>query len=137
MSVGRRPAATPRHCPQQRRKRHPTTRRHVHRVPSLREPANAAWQALSVLAFNLSRAFQADTLRSRAEHQPQAPRPARAYPTGSGRLTSRFESIHTLRFKLLGRAAVLLRPAGKTTLHLGHSTAVAGHFLAVANAIRA
>ena len=33
-----------------------------HCVPSMREPANAAWQALSVLAFNLSRAFQADTL---------------------------------------------------------------------------
>ncbi len=94
-------------------------------VPSLREPANAAWQALSVLAFNLSRAFQADTLA-----------PVRN-TNRKRRARRRFESIHTLRFKLLGRAAVLLRPAGKTTLHLGHSTAVADHFLAVANAIRA
>ena len=94
-------------------------------VPSLREPANAAWQALSVLAFNLARAFQADTL-------------APARNTDRKRRTRRrFESIHTLRFKLLGRAAVLLRPAGKTTLHLGRSTTVADHFFAVAHAIRA
>ncbi len=30
-----------------------------------------------------------------------------------------------------------LKPAGKTTLHLGDSPAVANHFLAIANAIRA
>ena len=96
-----------------------------HCVPSMREPANAAWQALSVLAFNLSRAFQADTLA-----------PVRN-TNRKRRARRRFESIHTLRFKLLGRAAVLLRPAGRPTLHLGHSPAVAGHFLAVANAIRA
>ncbi len=94
-------------------------------VPSLSEPANAAWQMLSVLAFNLSRAFQAQTL-------------APVRKTNRKRRTSRrFESIHTMRFKLLGRAAVLLRPAGKTTLHLGASPAVAARFLAITNAIRA
>ena len=94
-------------------------------VPSLRQHANAAWQVLSVLAFNLSRGFQADAL-------------APARNTSCNRRTRhRFESIHTLRFKLLGRAAVLLRPAGKATLHLGRSNAVASHFLAVAQAIRA
>ena len=94
-------------------------------VPSLQQHANAAWQMLSVLAFNLSRAFQAETLA-----------PAR-YTNRKRRTRRRFESIHTLRFKLLGRAAVLLRPAGKTTLHLGASPAVANHFLAIANALRA
>ena len=92
------------------------------------QPARAgkrAWQALGVLAFNLARAFQADTL-------------APARNTNRKRRTRRrFETIHTLRFKLLGRAAVLLRPAGKATLQLGRSNAVASHFLAVANAIRA
>ena len=94
-------------------------------VPSLKQHANAAWQVLSVLAFNLSRGFQADALA-----------PARN-TSRKRRTLHRFESIHTLRFKLLGRAAVLLRPAGKTTLHLGRSNAVASHFLAVAQAIRA
>ena len=94
-------------------------------MPSLAEQANAAWQMLSVLAFNLSRAFQAETL-------------APVRNTNRKRRTRcRFQSIHTLRFKLLSRAAVLLRPAGKTTLHLGNSPAVATHFLAIANAIRA
>ena len=92
-------------------------------VPSLEEHANAAWQMLSVLAFNLSRAFQAQTL-------------APARNTNRKRRTRRrFQSIHTLRYKLLGRAAVLLRPRGKTTLHLGASPAVANHFLAIQNAI--
>ncbi len=94
-------------------------------VPSLEEPANAAWQMLSVLAFNLSRGFQAKTTA-----------PARN-TNRKRRARRRFESIHTLRYKLLGRAAVLLKPAGKTTLHLGASPAVANHFLAIANAIRA
>ena len=94
-------------------------------VPSLEEHANAAWQTLSVLAFNLSRAFQAETL-------------APVRNTNRKRRTRcRFQSIHTLRFKLLSRAAVLLRPAGKTTLHLGNSPAAASHFIAIANAIRA
>ena len=94
-------------------------------VPSLEEQANAAWQMLSVLALNISRAFQAETL-------------APARNTNRKRRTRRrFESIHTLRFKLLSRAAVLLRSAGKTTLHLGNSPAAASHFIAIANAIRA
>lgn len=94
-------------------------------LPSLSEPANAAWQMLSVLAFNLSRSFQAETT-------------ARARSTDRKRRAGRrFETIHTLRYKLIGRAALLLRPAGKTTLHLGSSPAVANHFLNIAQAIRA
>ena len=94
-------------------------------LPSLSEPANAAWQMLSVLAFNLSRAFQTQT----------------SAPTRTAnrkrRTLRRFVTIHTLRFKLLSRAALLIRPAGKTTLHLGASTETARHFLDIAHAIRA
>ncbi len=93
-------------------------------VPSLSEPANAAWQMLCVLAFNLSRGFQNRTLA-----------PART-ANRKRRTRRRFEHIQTLRFKLLSRAAVLLRPAGKTTLHLGASRTVARNFLAAATAIR-
>lgn len=92
-------------------------------VPSLNEPANAAWQMLSVLAFNLSRAFQAKTTA-----------PTRN-TNRKRRARRRFESIHTLRYKLLGRAAVVLKPKGKTTLHLGASPALASHFLAIQNAL--
>ena len=53
----------------------------------------------------------------------------------AARARRRFESIHTLRHKLLGRAAVLLKPKGKTTLHLGASPALASHFLAIQNAL--
>ena len=80
-------------------------------LPSLSESANAAWQMLSVLGFNLSRAFQAE-----------ATAPARN-TNRKRRTRRRFESIHALRYKLLGRAAVLLRPAGRTTLHLGAAPA--------------
>lgn len=93
-------------------------------LPSLSEPANAAWQMLSVLAFNLSRAFQTQTSApSRTANRKR-------------RTLHRFETIHTLRFKLLKRAALLIRPAGKTTLHLGPSQETARHFLDVADAIR-
>jgi len=94
-------------------------------VPSLSEPANAAWQMLCVLAFNLARNFQTRTLA-----------PART-ANRKRRTRRRFDHIQTLRFKLLSRAAVLLRPAGKATLHLGASRTVASTFLAVASAIRA
>ena len=63
------------------------------------------------------------------------PSPRPGTPTASAATRRRFQSIHTLRYKLLGRAAVLLRPRGKTTLHLGASPAVANHFLAIQNAI--
>ena len=80
-------------------------------VPSLKAGANAAWQILSVLAFNLTRSFQV------------AARPQPRSRSRKRRTLNRFETIHTLRFKLLGRAGVLLHPAGRTTLDLGTSPA--------------
>lgn len=94
-------------------------------VPSLSEPAIATWQILSVLAFNLSRAFQTQTSA-----------PART-ANRKRRTLRRFVTIHTLRFNLLSRAAFLVRPAGKATLHLGASPETARRFLDIAHAIRA
>jgi Transposase DDE domain group 1 len=95
-----------------------------HSVPSLKQTANAAWQIASVLAFNLTRAFQAEAL---APHRSA---------NRKRRTLRRFETIHTLRFKLLGRAGLLLRPAGKATLELGSSPAVQHDFQTVAQALR-
>jgi hypothetical protein len=94
-------------------------------VPSLKAPANAAWQVLSVLAFNLTRSFQV------------AARPQPRSRSRKRRTLHRFETIHTLRFKLLGRAGVLLHPAGRITLDLGTSPAAQLDFERTAQALRA
>ena len=93
-------------------------------VPSLKAGANAAWQILSVLAFNLTRSFQV------------AARPEPRSRSRKRRTLNRFETIHALRFKLLGRAGVLLHPAGRTTLDLGTSPAAQHDFQRVAQALR-
>jgi hypothetical protein len=94
-------------------------------VPSLKAAANAAWQVLSVLAFNLTRSFQV------------AIHPAPRSRSRKRQTLHRFESIHTLRFKLLGRAAVLLYPAGRATLDLGTSPATKRDFKTAVQALRA
>ncbi len=85
-------------------------------VPSMQHEANAAWQILSVLAFNLSRAFQAATTATRRS------------PNGKGTCHYRFENIRTLRFKLLNRAGLITRPGGKTTLDVGRTPQVVKSF---------
>lgn len=76
-------------------------------VPTQHEDANSAWQILSVLAFNLTRAFQAATT-------------AIARPSDAKRITLyRFESISTLRFKLFNRAGMVVNPQGRPTLEVG------------------
>jgi hypothetical protein len=85
-------------------------------VPTLRYAANSAWQVLSVLAFNLSRGFQ------------DASQAERRSATRKRRCLHRFESIHTLRFRLLARAATLIAPAGRATLDLGTQPTVAKDF---------
>ena len=85
-------------------------------VPTLRYGANSAWQLLSLLAFNLARGFQiaAGAPRRSTNRKRQC--------------CYRFDSIHTLRFKLLGRAGLLTAPAGKKILDLGPVVAVADQF---------
>lgn len=88
-------------------------------IPSSSYHANSAWQWLSVIAFNLSRSFQAAT---RAE-----PR-----PTNRKRTTVfRYESIFTIRHTLLHRAGLLVRPAGRLTLDLGTNATVKRDFQSI------
>ena len=94
-------------------------------VPTGRYAANTPWQRLSLLPFNLSRGFQTATGAPR----PRTDRKRRCVP--------RFDSIHTLRFRLLGRAARLLPPTGKTTLDLGASTSVEYDFHRALQRLRA
>lgn len=81
-------------------------------VPSMREHANSAWQLMSVLAFNLTRAFQAATSATTRT------------PNGKGTTRLRFQHIRTLRFEFINRAGLIVRPKGKAILDVGSSPAV-------------
>ncbi len=85
-------------------------------IPSQKYAANSAWQVLCVVAFNLMRRFQAATTASRRRGNRKR------------RPVYRFASIHTLRYKILGRAGVLLHPDGRATLDVGCSPAVREDF---------
>jgi hypothetical protein len=56
-------------------------------IPTQRFEANSAWQALSIIAFNLMRGLQANR---RAESR---------RPNRKRRTVRRFELIHTLRYR--------------------------------------
>jgi hypothetical protein len=85
-------------------------------VPTMRYAANSAWQLFSVLAFNLMHGFQiaTDAVRRSA--------------TIKRRALYRFETIHTLRYQVLHRAGVLLRPDGHPMIDIGPSPTVAERF---------
>lgn len=85
-------------------------------VPSMQYAANSAWQALSVLAFNLSRSFQLATMARRRR------------PSRKRRALFAFETIHTLRALCLQRAGILVAPQGRAVLDVGPSPAVAARF---------
>ena len=93
-------------------------------VPTLSWAANSAWQVLSVIAFNLTRSFQSTC------------RVARRGRTQKRRCLFPFETIHTLRFRLIGRAATLLAPAGRQILDLGQDTTAAAEFNAAIDALQ-
>lgn len=76
-------------------------------VPTAHYGANSAWQALSVLAFNLMNGFQVAT---GANHRGR---------TRKRRTLHVLETIQTLRYKYLNRAGVLVAPQGKPTLDVG------------------
>jgi hypothetical protein len=61
-------------------------------VPTKHYTANSAWQQLGILAHNLIRSFQLDTL---AEPKPRSRKRTYAYV---------FRSLRTLRFLLIARA---------------------------------
>ncbi len=73
-------------------------------VPSRDYGANSAWQQLSILAHNLLKGFQLDTL---ALAKPRSPKRTASYL---------LQNMRTLRFELITRAARLCRPQGRHVL---------------------
>jgi hypothetical protein len=80
-------------------------------VPTRHYGANSAWQQLSVLAHNLIRSFQLDTLAT--------PKPRSRNRT----YTYLIRSMRTLRFLLVTRARRLTRIGGRHVLRLSHNPA--------------
>jgi hypothetical protein len=80
-------------------------------VPTNHYGANSAWQQLSVLAHNLARSFQLDTL---ADPKPRSRKRTYAYL---------LRSIRTLRFLFIARAGRLTRIQGRNVLRLSHNPA--------------
>ena len=76
-------------------------------VPTAHYGANSAWQTLCVLAFNLMNSFQVATGATRRGR------------TRKRRSLHALETIQTLRYKWLNRAAVLVFPQGRPTLDVG------------------
>lgn len=85
-------------------------------VPSHHYGANSAWQALSVMAHNLTKSFQVATTAAR--------RPA----TRKRRTQYPLETIQTLRYKWINRAGILIYPDGYATLDVGDNTEVKNAF---------
>ena len=78
-------------------------------VPTAHYGANRAWQQLSILAHNLARSFQLDTL---ATPKPRSRKRTYAYL---------IRSMRTLRFLLIVRAGRLTRLGGRHVLRLAHN----------------
>jgi Transposase DDE domain group 1 len=80
-------------------------------VPTKHYAANSAWQQLGILAHNLIRSFQLDTLA-----EPKARSRKRTY-------AYLFRSLRTLRFLLIARAGRLTRLGGRNVLRLTENPA--------------
>ena len=94
-------------------------------IPTQSFEANSAWQVLSVIAFNLTRGLQSATT-------------AKKRRTNRKRQTvRRFELIHTLRYRLINRAGLLVQPGGKTTLDVGNNKMIRERFEAIGQALAA
>ena len=88
-------------------------------VPTAHYGANSAWQQLSVLAHNLARSFQLDTL---ATAKPRSRKRTYAYL---------IRSMRTLRFLLIARAGRLTRVGGRHVLRLSHNPATEALYASV------
>jgi len=93
-------------------------------VPTQRYAANSAWQVMSVLAFNLTRALQAGLTERRKSNRKR-------------RAIRLFQTIHTLRYQFINRAGLLVQPNGRSTLDVGNNSTVRERFQAVERAIAA
>lgn len=92
-------------------------------IPTHCYQANSAWQVLSILAFNLMRGLQAQTTATtRSSNRKRRTRHC-------------FELIHTLRYRWINRAGLLVQPNGKATLDVGDNPMVRDRFQAIEQAL--
>lgn len=92
-------------------------------VPTNHYGANSAWQALSVLAFNLMNSFQvATTAKSRSKTRKRS-------------TIFDLELIQTLRYKWINRAGHLVHPNGHATLDVGNTPEVKNRFIQIAESL--
>ncbi len=94
-------------------------------VPTRHYGANSAWQQLSVLAHNLIRSFQLDTL---AEPKPRSRKRTYSYL---------IRSMRTLRFLLITRAGRLARIGGRHVLRLSHNPATEALYASLSDCLTA
>ena len=88
-------------------------------IPTHHYGANSAWQQLSILAHNLIRSFQLDTIA--------VPKPRSRKRT----YTYLIRSMRTLRFLLVTRAGRLARIGGRHVLRLAHNPATEALYAAI------
>ncbi len=93
-------------------------------LPTQRYEANSAWQVFSIIAFNLTRALQIGIAEPRRSNRKR-------------RTLRVFQSIHTLRYRMISRAGLLVCPNGRPTLDVGDNPMVREHFQAVEQALAA
>src|SRR6266581_746287 len=92
-------------------------------VPTNHYGANSAWQQLSILAHNVARNFQLDTL---ATPKPRSRKRTYAYL---------LRSMRTLRFLLIARAGRLTRISGRNVLRLSQNPATEQLYAKVSHAL--
>ena len=79
-------------------------------VPTNDYAANNAWQQLNILAHNLCRGFQLDTI---AENKPPSPKRTYMYV---------LHSVRTLRFLIISKAGRLVRIGGRNVLRMSRNS---------------
>jgi Transposase DDE domain group 1 len=94
-------------------------------VPTRQYGANCAWQQLSVLAYNVARSFQLDTI---ATPRPRSRKRTYAYVV---------RSMRTMRFLLIARAGRVTRIGGRQVLRLAKNPATEALFARIQHALAA
>ena len=94
-------------------------------VPTRHYGANCAWQQLSILAYNVARSFQLDTIAT-----PRRRSRKRTYAYVA-------RSMRTLRFLLITRAGRLTRIGGRNVLRLAQNPATEALYARIQHALAA
>jgi hypothetical protein len=93
-------------------------------IPTQSYEGNSAWQVLSILAFNLMRGLQARVTERRRSNRKR-------------RALHVYETIQTLRYRLINRAGLLVQPNGRSTLDVGNNRRIRERFQAIEQALAA